>query len=84
MFYSTISKYSKKKNPTISQPNLRLEENIKRSKEKGYHIDAERVESLGFWLNKKNSNVRKEKSIFDLKKNTIHTCPVMPNTQKTI
>ena len=64
---------------------MRLEHNIKRSKEKGYHIDVEGVESLGFWLNKKNSNVRKEKSIFDLKKkNTIHTCPVMPNTQKTI
>ena len=83
MFYTTISKYSEK-NPTISQPNLRLEHNIKRSKEKGYHIDVEGVESLGFWLNKKNSNVRKEKSIFDFKKNTIHTCPVMPNTQKTI
>ena len=47
MFYTTISKYSEK-NPTISQPNLRLEHNIKRSKEKGYHIDAEGVESLGF------------------------------------
>ena len=47
---------------------MRLEHNIKRSKEKGYHIDVERVELLGFWLNKKNSNVRKEKSIFDLKK----------------
>ena len=63
---------------------MRLEHNIKRFKEKGYHIDVERVELLGFGSNKNNSNVRKEKSIFDLKKNTIHTCPVMPNTQKTI
>ena len=29
-------------------------------KEKGYHIDVERVKWLGFWLNRKTSNMRKQ------------------------